>query len=207
MALSVGDLAVHMRLVTDPNAVLPAAQQLVLQGLLDAAACTVAERVSDAAPVALTDAATVAVAGYLHDRPSASQGDRHANAFRNSGAEAMLARHIPKRILTVGDEGDLDQIAAAFTKGRTVYIDEVLSTVAPRSRTVLVPEEQDVFASVYFYRDAVIDLDADNAPYLQFPLEDSPTKRFNRIEIFAVDTAVAYQFVRVGGGRARVILA
>ncbi len=102
MAVTVGILATELRLAVDPDT--PPAEPLasVLSRALKAAEAIVNERTRDDTPEAVRDLAVVAVASYLFDRPSAAPGLRFANAWANSGAEAMLSRWIDRRAVAIG---------------------------------------------------------------------------------------------------------
>ena len=102
MAVDLGQLAVELRISTDPAS--PPAEPLasVLSRALRAAQAVVDERVRDDAPEAIKDMAVVAVASYLFDRPSAAPGLRFSNAWANSGAEAMLSPWIDRRAVAIG---------------------------------------------------------------------------------------------------------
>lgn len=102
MAVTVGTLAVELRLSTDPDT--PPAEPLasVLSRALKAAQAIVNERVGDDTPEAVKDLAVIAVASYLFDRPSAAPGLRFSNAWANSGAEAMLSPWIDRRAVAIG---------------------------------------------------------------------------------------------------------
>ena len=113
MAVFVSDIAVDLRLLAEPvstptsnlstleAAGLHAAQVATLGRALATAETLVSERAPNA-PVALADAATIAIAGYLYDRPTASGGTRFANAWANSGASTMLAAYVRRRARVLG---------------------------------------------------------------------------------------------------------
>ena len=52
---------------------------------------------SRVAPADIKDEATIRVAGYLYDQPTAAEGDRFAFAFRSSGAAGLLSPWVSKR--------------------------------------------------------------------------------------------------------------
>ena len=101
MAVTLADLALDLRIIATPTDTLDAGQSAVLQRALAAAEALVAER-APTAPTALMDSATLAVAGYLYDRPSAHPGARFASAWVNSGAASMLASHVSRRARALG---------------------------------------------------------------------------------------------------------
>ena len=104
MAVSVGDLALDLRLIATATEAVPAGQTAILMRHLDAAAALVTERTSGA-PDSLKDAAVIAVAAYLFDRPTASGGTRYASAWTNSGASDLLAAYIRRRAGVIGTAG------------------------------------------------------------------------------------------------------
>ena len=70
--------------------------------LLDYAIEAVSRHLGDAyatTPSAVVNEATIRLAGYLFDAPTASSGMTYANALRNSGAAAML---LPFRVHRAG---------------------------------------------------------------------------------------------------------
>ena len=104
MAVTVADVALDLRLVTQAEEDLDAGLSAMLARHLGAAAAIVEQR-APGAPEALADAATIAIAAYLFDRPSAPSGSRFANAWTNSGASSMLARYVRRRARSVGAGG------------------------------------------------------------------------------------------------------
>ena len=50
------------------------------------------------APVAVKDEAVIRYASYLYDQPSGTSGDRYAAAWRNSGAGALVAGWVIRRV-------------------------------------------------------------------------------------------------------------
>ena len=102
MAVDIATLAVELRLATDPASPPPEPLSGTLSRTLRAAQAIVSERIRDDAPEAIRDLAVIAVASYVFDRPSAAQGERFANPWRNSGAEAMLSRWISRRAVAIG---------------------------------------------------------------------------------------------------------
>ena len=102
MAVTVAVLATELRVWTDPARPPPEPLSGTLSRTLRAAQAIVSERIRDDAPEAIRDLAVIAVASYVFDRPSAPQGERFANPWRNSGAEQMLSRWIDRRAVAVG---------------------------------------------------------------------------------------------------------
>ena len=101
MAITVGDLAVDLRIATAVDAALPAAQTAILSRLLATAQTLVTER-AGGAPESLRDQAVLAVASYMYDRPSAGAGNRYANAWASSGASELLSRYVARRARVIG---------------------------------------------------------------------------------------------------------
>ena len=58
----------------------------------------IVDREAPNAPVVIKDEACIRLCGYLYDMPNAARGASFANAFRNSGAQALLS---PYRALKV----------------------------------------------------------------------------------------------------------
>ena len=73
MAVTVRDVALDLRLIAATDAALEAAVEAVLARHLGASQAFIMERAPDA-PEALADAAVVAMAAYMFDRPSAPSG-------------------------------------------------------------------------------------------------------------------------------------
>ena len=113
MAVSVEDFANDLRIIT-PGEAVPAGQVAVLTRLLGAAEAIVAER-SSGAPDSLKDSATLMIAGYLYDAPSAGSGGRFANAWRSSGASDILGAYLRRRALVL--KGGTDSTASQATRG------------------------------------------------------------------------------------------
>ena len=104
MAVTVRDVALDLRLIAATDAALEAAVEAVLARHLGASQAFIMERAPDA-PEALADAAVVAMAAYMFDRPSAPSGGRFASAWTNSGAASMLARYVRRRARAIGVAG------------------------------------------------------------------------------------------------------
>ena len=101
MAVSVENLAVDLRLITDPADTIEPGQVEVLTRLLAAAETLVSERASSA-PDALKDSAIIQIASYLYDKPTAGASGRYANSFVNSGAASLLSNYIRRRAKAIG---------------------------------------------------------------------------------------------------------
>ena len=116
MAVSVADLAIDLRLLATPPAAgestsvppgLATAQVAILTRLLATAETLVAER-APGAPDPLKDAATLAIAAYMYDRPTAGAGSRYANAWSFSGASEILTAHVRRRARVIGGPGAVE---------------------------------------------------------------------------------------------------
>ena len=53
---------------------------------------------ADSAPDAIKQEAVIRIAAYLYDSPDIRSGDRHAAAWRNSGAASLVAPWVEHRI-------------------------------------------------------------------------------------------------------------
>ena len=96
MAVTVIQLAAALRLgdgVTAPEEPLLSILTRV-SGVADATV----ELLAASAPDAVKDEAIVRYSAYLYDAPSAPSGDRYAAAWRNSGAAALVAGWIVRRV-------------------------------------------------------------------------------------------------------------
>ena len=115
MAVTVGQLAVELRIVTDPESDIPDGQEAIITRLLATAVRTIQDRASGA-PQDLKDQAVIVLASYLYDRPSAAAGAGFSNAWLNSGAESILSRYVVRRatVLDTTAPG-----AAGVPSGRT----------------------------------------------------------------------------------------
>lgn len=91
MAVTVPQLAVALRLQTDPTAAV-AEPHLGLLTRLSAVADAFIDLEAPDAPDAVKDEALVRFAGYAFDAPLSGPGVGYADTWRNSGASAMLAR-------------------------------------------------------------------------------------------------------------------
>lgn len=101
MAVTVADVALDLRLIADRDEAVPPGQVSIIERHLAAAQAVIDTRTHEA-PEALRDQAAVAMAAYLYDRPSAAGGARFAVAWTNSGAEALLIRHVRRTARAIG---------------------------------------------------------------------------------------------------------
>ena len=88
VTLTLGDLAVHLRLTVDPTEI-PAAYMDILTETLATASAHVEEYAGADTPQACQDEGAIRMAGYLVDAPAFFRSP--ALAFRNSGCESLLA--------------------------------------------------------------------------------------------------------------------
>ena len=68
----------------------------ILNRLMGVAAALIDQQAPNA-PEGVKDEATVRFVAYSFDSPTAAGGERYANAWRNSGAAALLAPWTPRR--------------------------------------------------------------------------------------------------------------
>ena len=101
MAVTLADLAVDLRVITNPEDTIEPGQIVILTRLLAVAETLVSERASSA-PDALKDSAVIQIASYLYDKPTAGAAGRFANSFVNSGAASLLANYIRRRAKAIG---------------------------------------------------------------------------------------------------------
>ena len=89
MAITVAQLAVHLRLLTDPGQALTEPHLTVITQLHTWAA-GVADNRALGAPDAARDESIILLAGYLYDKPPAARGAGYSNSWENSGAANVL---------------------------------------------------------------------------------------------------------------------
>ena len=99
MALSVGELAVQIRVATD-SADVPVEITEVLTRIHSWASAEI-DRLAPSAPAETRDMAVIQIAAYAFDRPSASPGTSYANALMNSGAASILKPYIKRRAVII----------------------------------------------------------------------------------------------------------
>ena len=90
VTITLPQLAVAVRVQTDPAATVAEPYAGILQRLLDVATDTITAYAPDATDAQSNEAATRYV-GYALDRPTAYAGMAYAAVFRHSGAQAALA--------------------------------------------------------------------------------------------------------------------
>ena len=96
--LTVGDLAVEMRLTTDPGDIPPEYVDILTRAL-STAISQVEGYAGTSTPQQTMDLAAAKMAGYLVDSPSYAR--MPLIAFRNSGCESLLSRWHVVRSVTV----------------------------------------------------------------------------------------------------------
>ena len=101
MAVVLADIAVDLRIITNPEDTVEPGQVVILTRLLAVAETLVNERAATA-PSALKDSAIISISSYMYDKPSAGAAGRYANAFVNSGAASLLANYIRRRAKAIG---------------------------------------------------------------------------------------------------------
>ena len=94
VTLTVNQVAVGLRLITDPTAPVPEPYVSLLSRSL-AVAMDRVEREAPGAPVATQNAAAIRICGWLFDAGSLGQSGQ--GAYRNSGAASLLAPYIVRR--------------------------------------------------------------------------------------------------------------
>ena len=105
MALTLGQLAVHIRASADEASV-PAEVSTVLQAM-KAWSDLAIDRAAPNAPEAYQDMATIVLVGYVYDRPNSPRGSQYANALLNSGALAILKPYLRRTALILDDTSPL----------------------------------------------------------------------------------------------------
>ena len=95
MAVDVVQLAAALRI--GDGTIAPVEPQLSILNRLLGVGQAIVSLNAPLAPEAVADEAVIRVAAYLYDQPTAPQGDRYANAWRSSGAGALVARWVVER--------------------------------------------------------------------------------------------------------------
>ena len=98
MAVTVGDLALSLRLIGTPTDTIPAGPAAVLTRLLGVAEAHIDLLTTDDLPTDVADEATIRMASYLFTVPAgAGRRDAYANAYVYSGAGSLISRWAPQR--------------------------------------------------------------------------------------------------------------
>ena len=127
MAVNLIQLAAALRLGDGENPPTEPVAGLITR-LLGVSQAFVA-RAAPEAPDAIADEATIRMTAYLYDSPTAAAGGRYAQAWRNSGAEALVSRWVVRR---AGSEGEGVPAGGPSTGGLDdaqvrAIVDEVLA--------------------------------------------------------------------------------
>ena len=96
MAVNVEELSAALR-IGDGVVATPEPTLSILTRLLGVGQAFVELR-AEAAPDAVKDEATIVMAAYLWDQPTAGAEGRYSNAWRNSGAASLVARWVIQRL-------------------------------------------------------------------------------------------------------------
>ena len=118
MALTVGQLAVHIRAAADAASV-PAEVSTVL-GAMKAWGDLAIERAAPSAPEAYRDMALIVLVGYVYDRPNAPRGSQYSNAMLNSGASSILKPYLRRNAIILDDT--VSGAAASESGGATIQV-------------------------------------------------------------------------------------
>lgn len=110
MAVTVGKLAVVLRIQDDATAAVAEPHMTILADLLKWARAEVAAQ-APRAPEDSQDQAIYTLCGYVYDVPTAARGTAYANAWDNSGAKHILRRWITRRAVLLTRE-DPDEVEA-----------------------------------------------------------------------------------------------
>ena len=215
VAVDIATLAVELRLATDPASPPPEPLSGTLSRTLRAAQAIVSERIRDDAPEAIRDLAVIAVASYVHDRPSAPQGERFANPWRNSGAEQMLSRWIDRRAVAIGGPDEAPEDAPAPIPGPSKsakgppLIDAVLTSANPISSEARGDGRRaalQVIASDPFAVDIEASFLEDGQPIEWTRILPITSEALTNDERLTLNPLVAYRARLVSGGPVRVLL-
>ena len=107
MAVTVIQLAAALRLGDGVTA--PTEPLLGILTRLSGVADATVELLAADAPDAVRDEAIVRYASYLYDMPNAPPGDRYAAAWRNSGAAALVAGWVVRRVANSSTGGGVSE--------------------------------------------------------------------------------------------------
>ena len=107
MAVTVIQLAAALRLGDGVAA--PAEPLLSILTRLSGVADATVDLLAPDAPTAVKDEAVVRYAGYMYDMPSSPSGDRYAAAWRNSGAAALVAGWVVRRVADSSTGGGVSE--------------------------------------------------------------------------------------------------
>lgn len=96
MAISVNELAVHLRISAHAGQSLNEPDRTIVSQLHNWAQGEIENRTEDA-PEHAVDMAVILLAGYRYDAPTSAAGARFANAWENSGAANVLRKWTKRR--------------------------------------------------------------------------------------------------------------
>ena len=133
MALTVTSLAAALR-AGDGTAAPAEPFAGILARLLEVGTAMV-EKLAPDAPEAVADEAVVRFAGYLYDAPESPPGAAYAAAWRNSGAQSLVAPWVARRAVSV----EAAAAAAASTSSTSTGgpgVDETARAAAAEARTI-----------------------------------------------------------------------
>ena len=149
MAVTVGELAVALRITTDPAAEVPEPERSILERLQSWAEAEIQGR-APGAPGNARDQALVVLAGYVYDRPTTQRGSAYANAWENSGTADILRRWVQRRgVILEHDtgQGSQRQEAPGQAPGNPVdqgavraIVDQEVEPWAHRDNPDLIPD-------------------------------------------------------------------
>ena len=103
MAVSLGELAVALRIQVDPTADVAEPEKSILERLQGWAAEEIKARAPGATESA-RDNALVLLVSYLYDRPGSTGGAGFSNAWDNSGASNVLRRFVKRRAVVLSED-------------------------------------------------------------------------------------------------------
>ena len=96
MAITVADIALNLRIITTLTDTIDAGQEAILTRLFGVGDAFT-ELFIPTAPDAIKDECRIRFIAYLYDQPTAAQGDRFGNAWKNSGAAALASPYRVRR--------------------------------------------------------------------------------------------------------------
>ena len=123
MAVTVAQLAVALRLSTDPLLEPNPAISSLLTRQLGVAEAFIEVYAPDA-PQDVKNEATIRMAGYLFDSPTAPSQQRYTSIFYNSGASALLAPWMDRRAAQAAQDAAADKPS----------LDDLVAEIAPFAR-------------------------------------------------------------------------
>ena len=137
MAVTLEQLAVALRITTDPTATVPEPENGILTRIQSWAESEIAGRAPDA-PDNYRDQALVVLAGYVHDRPPVERGGAYANAWEHSGVSDILRRWVNRRGFL------LDNDPEDSSMSRTTTVDQTARDAAAAAREAAAQANQNL---------------------------------------------------------------